>query len=206
VLSLDREPLGTIDGMSSLFDSSRGSFRVVMADLVGAVVMAGATAGAWWAWLGRDTTYQVDPRTGVTSGPYEQFQVVGCVLTLLLLAVLGAILLPVWLMPVVMTACFTVCWSVDAASRDTTGLWGVGSIMVLFGLAAGTVTAAAATYGLRARLGTRARPRRWLTDNPAPRVERAVQFSRRATSLGDHKGTAIRSPVPRARRRPKVES
>jgi hypothetical protein len=109
VLSLDRDPLGTIDGMSSLFDSSRGSFRVVMADLVGAVVLAAATAGAWWAWLGRDTTYQVDRRTGVTSGPYEQFQVVGCVLTLLLLAVLGAILLPFWLMPVVMTACFTIC-------------------------------------------------------------------------------------------------
>jgi hypothetical protein len=43
-----------------------------------------------------------------------------------------------------MTVAFTVTWSVDAASHDETGLWGVGAMLVLAGMAIGS---AAVSYG-----------------------------------------------------------
>ena len=106
--------------------------------LVSVVLLAAGTAGSWWAWLGWDHTYQVDPVTGVTSGPYEAWQVVGCVLTLLVLAVLAA-LVRWWLPLAVMPIAFAVTWSAQAASEDVTGLWAVGAFMLAVGLAVGTL-------------------------------------------------------------------
>jgi len=56
---------------------------------VGVLGLVGLTVALWWAWLGRDTGYQVDPVTGATSGPYQVWQVVGCVLCLAVLATVG---------------------------------------------------------------------------------------------------------------------
>jgi hypothetical protein len=110
--------------------------------LLGVLVLVAATLAAWWLWLGSDTRYEVDPVTGSTTGPYEPVQVVGCVLSLLVVAVAGGLLLRPWLVVVVMTVAFTAAWSVAAATRDESGLWVVGAALVAVGMAAGTAACA----------------------------------------------------------------
>jgi hypothetical protein len=114
------------------------------------VGLAGATVATWWLWLGSDTEYQVDSVTNTSSGPYEPWQVVGCVLCLGGLAVVGALLLrrPLLIVPT-MTVAFVVPWSVVASTRDDSGLWGVGAILLTAGMAVGTLLVASAVAGLR---------------------------------------------------------
>jgi hypothetical protein len=116
----------------------------------GALALAGATVATWWLWLGRDTQYQVDPVTGVTDGPYEAWQVASCALCLMALAAFGGLLLRPWIVVPTMTLAFTVVWSVNAASNDDTGLWGVGAILVLAGMAAGSAVLSFGAWMLRA--------------------------------------------------------
>ncbi|MEU2634899.1 hypothetical protein ABZ591_09745, partial [Micromonospora fulviviridis] len=54
--------------------------------LLGGLLLAAATVGAWWAWLGWESGYTVDPETGATSGPYAVWQVAAAVLTLIVIA------------------------------------------------------------------------------------------------------------------------
>ncbi|MFG1885902.1 hypothetical protein [Micromonospora sp. NPDC049102] len=108
--------------------------------LIGGLFLAVATVGVWLVWLGWDTGYTVDARTGATSGPYEAWPVIGCVLTLVLLAALAAWRLSPWLVAPVMTIAFTAAWSRQAASRDDSGLWVVGAVLVLIGMAVGSTT------------------------------------------------------------------
>lgn len=112
-------------------------------------VLIAATFATWWLWLGSDTTYQVDPATGATTGPYEPAQVAGCVLTLLALAVAGGLLLRPWLVVLAMTATFTLAWAVDAAGRDESGLWLVGAVLVFGGMTAGTSVCAFGAWAVR---------------------------------------------------------
>jgi hypothetical protein len=110
--------------------------------LTTALAVTGLAVGSfatWWLWLGRDRTYQVDPDTGVATGPYTTGQVAGCVVTLLVLAVLGSLLLRPWLTTVAMTVPFTAAWSVQAADADDTGLWLVGAVLLIVGMVAGTL-------------------------------------------------------------------
>jgi hypothetical protein len=107
--------------------------------VLGAVVLAGLTIVTWWSWLGSDTTYQVDPVTGQRTGPYEAWQVVGCVLCLIVLAVAATMIkLPRWVVVSVMSVVFTVAWSSAAIAADRSGLWGVGALMVAFGMVVGS--------------------------------------------------------------------
>ena len=115
--------------------------------LLGGLILAVATVGTWWAWLGWDTGYTVDPETGATSGPYAPWQVVGCVLTLAVLAA-GWLLGP-WVVAPVMTVAFTVAWAVHAASTDDTGLWAVGAVLVLAGMAVGATVVSGGAWLLR---------------------------------------------------------
>jgi hypothetical protein len=121
--------------------------------IAGAVALAAATVFAWYAWLGRDTTDQIDA-SGQESGPYTTAQVVGCVLTLAVLLV-AAVLLAV--RPLVaaaaMTVAFTAAWTVQAAGTDETGLFAVGACLVFVAMAAGT-----AVVGLVADQVRRHRP------------------------------------------------
>ncbi|MGC4796048.1 hypothetical protein [Micromonospora saelicesensis] len=106
--------------------------------LLGVLFLAAATVGAWILWLGWDTRYTVDAQTGASSGPYEPWQVIGCVLTLVVLAALAGTRLSPWLVAPVMTVAFTAVWSWRAAGTDDSGLWVVGGILVLLGMAAGS--------------------------------------------------------------------
>ncbi|SCG61051.1 hypothetical protein [Micromonospora inositola] len=119
--------------------------------LLGGLIIGAATVGAWWAWLGWETGYTVDPETGATSGPYAPWQVVGCVLTLALIAAVGGWLLSPWVVVPVMTVAFTVAWAAHAASTDDTGLWAVGAVLVLVGTAAGTSMVSAGAGLIRRR-------------------------------------------------------
>lgn len=117
--------------------------------LLGALALAGATVATWWIWLGWDTEYQVDPVTQVSSGPYEPYQVVGCVLTIGALAAVAGLLLRPWVVVVTMAASFTVAWSVGAASTDDSGLWVVGAVLVAGGMVGGTALCAFGAHLLR---------------------------------------------------------
>jgi hypothetical protein len=56
------------------------------------LLLAAATVGTCAAWPAWDEEYQLDPVTGVSSGPYEAWQVVGCGLTIGVLAVVAGLL------------------------------------------------------------------------------------------------------------------
>ena len=116
--------------------------------LAGAAVLAVATVVTWYAWLGHDTRYRVDA-AGVTSGPYTGAQVAGCVLTLAALLV-AAVVLRVHPLgaAAAMTVAFTAAWTAQAAARDDTGLFAVGAVLVLAGMAAGTTVVALVTRAL----------------------------------------------------------
>jgi len=118
--------------------------------LAGLCALAAATVFAWWAWLGRDTEMYLDPETGSYAGPYTTAQVAGLVLTLVALLV-AAVLARVPALPAagVMTVAFTAAWTVHAAAEDETGLFLVGTILVLAGMAAGTTVVALLTSWLR---------------------------------------------------------
>ncbi|MEV7327742.1 hypothetical protein [Micromonospora sp. NPDC093244] len=124
--------------------------------LLGVLFLAAATVGVWLLWLSWDTGYTVDAQTDATSGPYAPWQVVGCVLTLVLLAALAGTRLSPWLVAPVMTVAFTAAWSWRAASTDDSGLWPVGAGLVLVAMAAGsTLVSVAARRVSRRRLAGR---------------------------------------------------
>ncbi|MEU8613047.1 hypothetical protein AB0C29_34200 [Actinoplanes sp. NPDC048791] len=118
--------------------------------LSGLLVLAAASVFTWWAWLGRDTTKTLDPETGNYSGPYTTAQVAGAVLTLAALLI-AAVLLRVPALPAaaVMTVAFTAAWTAQAAGEDETGLYLVGTFLVLAGMTAGTTVVALITARLR---------------------------------------------------------
>jgi hypothetical protein len=142
--------------MKSIFGShSRLGFWF---QLVGVLCVAAGSVLSWWAWLGWDHQYQQDAVTGVWSGPYEAWQVVGCALSLLVLFV-GALLAGVRPVPAsaALTLAFTATWTAEAAPQDETGMYGVGMLMLLVGLSVGTILVSVATLGLRERWQARRR-------------------------------------------------
>ncbi|MFJ1541531.1 hypothetical protein ACIODS_23555 [Micromonospora chalcea] len=121
--------------------------------LLGGLLLALATAGAWVAWLSWESGWTVDPQTGDMSGPYAVWQVAAAVLTLGALAAVGGWWLNIWLVAPVMTVAFTVPWAVHAASTDDTGLWAVGAALVAIGTTIGTTLVGGAAGWLRRRTG-----------------------------------------------------
>lgn len=98
-----------------------------------------------------DSEYQVDPTTGTVSGPYQAWQVLGCAACLVVLCVAAIAELPARLVVPIIPAAFTAAWSWTAASGDTTGLWGVGALLVFVGTLLGTGVVAGITGAVRAR-------------------------------------------------------
>jgi hypothetical protein len=124
-----------------------------------ALLLALGAAASWWAWLAWDHTYQRDPATGQWHGPYQAWQVVGCGVTLIALALYGAIRwhpLTVVLMPAAFTAAWvqTVLATRDPVSDD--GMWLAGAFLVLVGTSGGAAILAA--MGATARSGRRVPP------------------------------------------------
>jgi hypothetical protein len=107
--------------------------------IAGVLTVAVLSALLWYAWMGWDTQYQTDPVTKVASGPYEAWQVIGCAVSLLVVLV-GGLLAGVrpLLASAALTVAFTAAWTATAAPKDETGLYGVGMMLLLAGLTAGT--------------------------------------------------------------------
>ncbi|MBB2891137.1 hypothetical protein [Flexivirga oryzae] len=107
--------------------ASRPVVRILQqsAGTIGAGLAAALT---WWAWMGRlgDTEYPV--WTGV-----------GCVVTLIVIGVVAAWWVRWYLVAVAMTVCFTIAYAATVVPGDDTGLSGVGVLMVLVGMAAGSM-------------------------------------------------------------------
>jgi hypothetical protein len=117
---------------------------------LGGLTVAILSAGSWFAWMGWDHQYQIDPRTQVASGPYEAWQVVGCGGSLLLLLVVALLMRVRWFIASpAMTVAFTAAWTATAASNDETGTSGVGTILVLTGLTVGTTVVSMIVLELR---------------------------------------------------------
>ena len=115
------------------------------------VLVVGALLGAstWGAWLGWDRTASYDVVTGTIQSPYVTLQVLGCALTVgTVTAVLAAREHPAAGAAGVGLG-FWLVWTVDAASRDDSGLFAVGSVLLAAGLALGTTVAAAVGLGVR---------------------------------------------------------
>jgi len=138
--------------------SARPAKPGVRFQLAGVIVVAALSALSWFGWMGWDHEYQVDPSTGAQSGPYEAWQVVGCALSLLVLLV-GALLAGVrpLLASASLTLAFTIAWTVQAARSDETGLFGVGTTMLLVGLSAATALVSVVVLLLRGRRVSRRR-------------------------------------------------
>ncbi|MBO0596711.1 hypothetical protein I2485_04450 [Nesterenkonia sp. E16_7] len=122
-----------------------------------AVFVILGSAGAWFAWMGWDQEYQVDPVTGLASGPYEAWQVIGCGITLLAVAV-PASWGRHWKAALLLPPSFTLAWSVTAAAEDMTGLWMVGAVMVLIGSSLGTAAILGVTGAVESVLRRIRRP------------------------------------------------
>lgn len=106
-----------------------------------ALVLAGVSVAAWAAWLGWDQHYDVRP-DGSKSGPYEAWQVVGLVLTVLVpvcwAAVRGHSAAAVGGTTVGLTLAAYVDWSDDASGLFMVG---VGLVMVGSFVASAVVSA-----------------------------------------------------------------
>lgn len=108
----------------------------------GLALAAGALV--WGAWLGWDHASSYDVVTRQVESPYVTLQVLGCALTVgLVTALLAARWSPLAAAAGVSVG-FWLCWTVEAAASDPTGLYGIGAVMLGGGLAAGTAVAAAA--------------------------------------------------------------
>ena len=117
--------------------------------LLAVAVLAAGAALSYAGWLGWDRRYDTDPVTGAASGPYEAWQVVGCVLTLAVLATAAGLLRRPGLAVAVVPVVFTSLWSRDAARTDDTGLWVVGAVLLACGSLAGVAAVASLADGVR---------------------------------------------------------
>ncbi|WP_214369153.1 hypothetical protein [Pseudonocardia sp. H11422] len=127
--------------------------------IAGAGILVLLTASCWWLWMDWDHGYHVDPATGVSSGPYQAWQVIGCAVCLIALGIAATQRLPAWLVIVIMPLAFTTAWSVTAAAEDTTGLWAVGAVMIFLGVLGGTIVTALGGAALRRLTRAGDRPR-----------------------------------------------
>lgn len=124
------------------------------ARVIDAVVLALASAAAWWVWLGWDDTYYTDPATGDSAGPYRTWQVVACVLTLLVVVVVGYRQLHPAVVGVVVTIAFTGAYASSALPDDESGLAGLGVAMVFVGMVITSTVTGALAHVVRGSRGT----------------------------------------------------
>ncbi|WP_328995888.1 hypothetical protein OG394_14625 [Kribbella sp. NBC_01245] len=119
--------------------------RKAGSELAGALALAVATGATWYGWLGWDTQRTIDPITQHSTGPYEPWQVVGCLATLVAVAIVASFRLHLVTVVAVMAVVFTAAWSIDAVGGDDSGLWVVGAAMIAVGMTLGSLITTLAT-------------------------------------------------------------
>ncbi|MEU3553489.1 hypothetical protein [Streptomyces fragilis] len=114
-----------------------------------ALLLAVVAAALWAAWLGWDQHYDVHP-DGSTTGPYQAWQVIGLVLTLLPPVLWAAYRR--WFTGAVLgttTGLAAAAWY--DWSDDASGLFAVGVAMITIGSLAGTALLCAVTAAVSGR-------------------------------------------------------
>ncbi|AWB93324.1 hypothetical protein [Aeromicrobium chenweiae] len=123
------------------------------------IVTAALSAAAWLAWCGWDDEYQVDARTGETSGPFEAWQIVGSGVTLVVVVVLATLAFRnAGQVALAATAGYAIAWATTEMPDDESGLSGVGLVMIVIGVGAASFALAFGTRAVRARLDRRHGP------------------------------------------------
>jgi len=89
-----------------------------------------AGSGTWAVWLW-ESDYYWDEVSHSFQGPYRAAQVVGCALTYLLVAVLMSWRMRPLLVTLGMAIGFSAAWTKHSATRDETGLFLVGTVLVV---------------------------------------------------------------------------
>ncbi len=123
--------------------------RTILRSALLSLMLLAASFGTWWAWLGWDHEYYTDPETGYAAGPYRPWQVIGCVLTLLVLAILAHIVLNPVLVGVSMTLGFSAAFASTAVPDDETGLALVGVFLVVIGMSLASVVLGLIAWGVK---------------------------------------------------------
>ena len=142
---------GSADARPAL---SPGMARTLQPSAAVAFTVLGA--GLWWGWFAWDTV-GISSGTEPQSGPYEAWQVVGCVMTWIVLTWLGKkVLRPLLLIPALPVG-FTAAWILTAALSDDSGLWAVGAILVAAGTLAGNALLVWVMRAIDRRRGQRTR-------------------------------------------------
>ncbi|MET8580914.1 hypothetical protein ABZX39_08490 [Streptomyces collinus] len=118
-----------------------------VAQLVSILALAALAPALWAAWLGWDQHRDVHP-DGSTTGPYQAWQVIGLVLTLL--AAVGWAAYRDYVAGAVLgtTAGLTAAAYVDW-SDDSSGLFVIGVGLVMVGTFVGTAVVSAVTHAVR---------------------------------------------------------
>ena len=130
-------------------ENTHGRSRGAWAGFILALALGAATYAAWLAW---DNEHYYDAALGVYQGPYRPLQVLGCALTFLLVTALLAARWPPLSVAVGTSLAFWLFWTIQAGSRDETGLFLVGSLFLAVGLSLGSALASVIGYSLRGRL------------------------------------------------------
>lgn len=123
---------------------------------VSLVVGALGSAVAWLAWMGWDRGYHLDPATGLESGPYEAWQVVGSAVTFTVAVVVACRLQRRPTTATIASVCataYTIAYAATVVPFDETGLAVLGVVMVAVGTLAGALVVAVVTDALRRRGG-----------------------------------------------------
>ena len=118
------------------------------AGFVLALLVGAATYAVWLAW---DNENYYDAALGAYQGPYRPMQVVGCGLMFVVVTALLALRWPPLAVAAGSTVGFWLFWTIQAGSRDETGLFLVGSILLFPVLVAGSGLAGGIGFVLRRR-------------------------------------------------------
>jgi hypothetical protein len=121
-----------------------------------AVYLAAASLLNYLAWLGWDRERDRHP-DGSLTGPYEPWQVVGLIAVMATLAVVAGWNRRAILATIIVSIVTWLAWTINAASSDNSGLWAVGSAMVLAASLGGTAVVSA----LAGRVARVVRHPRW---------------------------------------------
>jgi hypothetical protein len=129
----------------------RRGLRTLLLQLLSFVLLTGAAAGAWAAWLGWDQERPVGPHRTET-GPYAVWQVAGLVVTLIVTVVVAAYVrhfVPAVLGPTVgLTFASYSDWS-----DDNSGLYAVGVGLIMMGTFVGSALVTVIVGALRPERG-----------------------------------------------------
>lgn len=152
-----RPPRSTVAGAFASGTDPYGASMPHFAHTVPVLLaVALASAASWFAWLGWETGYRTLP-DGSVEGPYSTAQVLACGVTVVMVVVAGCLAMRCSrggsaAVIACATGAFALMWARDASSQDPTGLWGVGLILLVFGMGVGLTVVAALTRFARGQL------------------------------------------------------